>query len=59
MKALALCAQPAACGKQAEPGADWSQKPLDATIENKVKNVAFEISVPKAGSSTPSASASG
>lgn len=47
MKALAFCVLLAACGKQSEPGADWSQKPLDATIENKVKNVGFKISVPK------------
>ncbi|HEY5922420.1 MAG TPA: hypothetical protein VIV11_12150 [Kofleriaceae bacterium] len=36
-----------ACGKPAEPGADWSAKPLDATIESKVKGVPFKLSVPK------------
>ena len=46
-KALAFCVLLAACGEQSEPGQDWSQKPLDATIENKVKNVPFKISVPK------------
>lgn len=35
------------CGKKSEPGADWSAKPLDATIESKVNNVAFKLSLPK------------
>lgn len=36
-----------ACGKPSEPGADWSAKPLDATIENKVNGVPFKLQVPK------------
>ncbi|HEY5947641.1 MAG TPA: hypothetical protein VIV40_19185 [Kofleriaceae bacterium] len=47
MKRAAICVLLFACGKQSEPGADWSQKPLDATIENQVKGVPFRISVPK------------
>ena len=48
-KRLVMCVLVlAACGKKdAEPGADWSQKPLDATIESKVNGVAFKLSVPK------------
>jgi hypothetical protein len=45
---LLLCLLVAgACGKTAEPGADWSQKPLDTTVENKVNNVPFKVSMPK------------
>ena len=44
---LMLCVVLVACGKNAEPGADWSQKPLDATIESKVHGVPFKLSVPK------------
>lgn len=46
-KWLLLGATLVACGKSSGPGADWSAKPLDATIENKVNNVAFKLSVPK------------
>ena len=46
-KRVVLCMFLFACGKQSEPGADWSAKPLDATIESKVKGVPFKLSVPK------------
>ena len=48
-KRLAICVLMfAACGKKdSEPGADWSQKPLDATIESKVHDIPFKLSVPK------------
>ena len=46
-KRLVLCAILVACGKNAEPGADWSQKPLDDTVESRVHGVPFKISMPK------------
>lgn len=47
MKRLLVIATVLFACKQSEPGADWSAKPLDATIESKVSNVAFKLSVPK------------
>lgn len=44
--ALALVLVLVACGKD-EPGKDWSGKPLDATIEDKVNGKAFRILAPK------------
>jgi hypothetical protein len=46
-KRLVLCALLTACGGSSEPGADWSKKPLDATIESKVHDVPFKLQVPK------------
>jgi hypothetical protein len=46
---FALVVGLAACGgkKESGPGQDWSGKPLDVTIEDKVNNVAFSLKAPK------------
>lgn len=45
--AVAFCVLVAACGKEAEPSTDWSQAPLDTTIESSVKEVPFTLSLPR------------
>jgi hypothetical protein len=46
---FALVVGLAACGgkKESGPGQDWSGKPLDVTIEDKVNNVGFTLKAPK------------
>ena len=45
--AIVVCVLVAACGKQTEPRTDWSQAPLDATIESSVKDVPFTLALPR------------